>query len=135
MPQQRDLNMLLDDVYTVAPLWEMGQLVYLSYGWIVPCLYIQETCGESHQSCLSTSTLIIFETCFSRQNLLTTRICTKSHKTIKFSVLFRRKMTPLIELYGPIFVSEYVYILYSSEQKGGGSKVALWLKRGRQRLI
>ena len=74
---------------------EMGQLVYLSYRSIALYLYIQETHVELNQDSLSTSTLIIFETDFSKKIGFTTTIPTKSHKSIKFSMLFGRKVTPL----------------------------------------
>ena len=66
MLQQRDLSMLHDDVRVVAPLREVDQLVYFSYESIGLYLYIQETYGELHQASLSTSTVPIFTTDFSR---------------------------------------------------------------------
>ena len=94
MLQQQDLDLLFDDVCTVTPLQQMDQLVYLSYGSIALYSYIQQTLGELHQESLSRSILLIFATDFSIQNGFTTTIRTKIHKTIEFSMLFVKHMTP-----------------------------------------
>ena len=127
MLHQRDLNMLFDDVYTVAPLQEMGQLVYLSYGWIVLGLYIQQTHGESHQKNLSTSTLTIFETDFSKQNRFTTTFRTKSHKTKKFSMLFRRKVAPLPKsTYMVQYLFDSMFVCYILQKQRGVAQKLLF---------
>ena len=97
MLQQRDHNMLPDDVCMVTPLQELEQSVYLSHGSTAYYLYILGTHGELHQQSLSTSTLVIFMTDFSHKNGITTTIRTKLLPRTNFLIQFGTKLTPLPE--------------------------------------
>ena len=106
MLQQRDLGMLVDGVCVLTPLREMDQSLYLSHESTAFHLYFQQTHGEVHQHILSTLTLAICVTDFSRKIGITTTISTKYHKMVKFPMLSETKVTPLLQ---SSFMSQYLF--------------------------